>query len=147
MPSCETRFIVILRDDEPSVSVPLTHFFENTFRRVNDEGAREIQGFEHTRVPQRIAETHGRKVCQPRSMEAVVRLKSSFHWKPSTCMAFLSLLLARNPLLLSRAWLVVSVVPSRVSLAGSLPLYADSVTRSRIGGEAESKDTVDNRGK
>ena len=40
-----------------------------------------------------------RGICQPRSVEAVVRLKSSFHWKPSTCMGFLSLLLARNPFL------------------------------------------------
>lgn len=63
------------------------------------------------------------EICQPRSVQAIVRLKSSFHWKPSTCMAFLSLLLARNPFLLSparSAGLNLSVPPTTVSLA--LPL-------------------------
>lgn len=80
-------------------------------------------------------------------MEAIVRLKSSFHWKPSTCMAFLSLLLARNPFFLSpsrSAGRLFSVAPRTVSLA--LPLSATMSPGPR-GGDAESKDTLDSRGK
>lgn len=58
--------------------------------------SRPLPVAEHT-MEHRPRSTRG--ICQPRSVEAVVRLKSSFHWKPSTCMGFLSLLLARNPFL------------------------------------------------
>lgn len=94
-----------------------------------DGGGREgggIIGEQHTRENAHEGgpreETH-LEICQPRSVQAIVRLKSSFHWKPSTCMAFLSLLLARNPFHLSparSASLYLSVPPTAVSLA--LPL-------------------------
>lgn len=93
-------------------------------------------------------EEHTSKICQPRSVEAVVRLKSSFHWKPSTCMAFLSLLSARNLFLLSPARLVWSSFSVALRTG---PLVLSLSTRLchsvQSGGETESKDTVDSQEK
>lgn len=72
-------------------------------------------------------------ICQPRSVEAIVRLKS-FHWKPSTCMGFLSLLLARN------LAVFLSLTPiGEWTRSLSLRLSGDSVTDG--GRDTKSKDT------